>query len=236
MANDYFRFKQFIIYQDKCSFKVGTDGVLLGASAEILNAGRILEIGTGTGLVAMMLAQRCNSEIIAIEPDVPSYQQAVSNVASCRWGKRIKVINTSLQLYYPEELKFDLIITNPPYFSNSLKNPDLRRAGSRHNDTLTGTDLLEGVARLLSVDGILQIILPYPEGTVFIAQAQEYGLYCNKNIKVRPLPTSDIKRLIMTFSRQKLHVKEKFLTIEKGQRHDFTDEYKNLTKDFYIKF
>jgi len=236
MANNYFRFKQFTIYQDKCSFKVGTDGVLLGACADVTNSRRILDIGTGTGLIAIMLAQRSEAEIIAIEPDNGSYQQAAGNTSSSKWQDRIKVLNTSLQDYYPGSLKFDLIVTNPPYFRESLKNPEPGKAISRHNDTLSGHDLLEGVARLMAEDGILQVIMSYAEGTVFIAEAQEYGLYCNNILKIRPLPTSEIRRLIMTFSGKRSDVKEKFLTIEYGKRHEFTEEYKNLTKDFYLKF
>lgn len=236
MANDYFSFKQFKIYQDKCAFKVGTDGVLLGASAEVAGAGRILDIGTGTGLIALMVAQRSNAEIVAIEPDKSSYDQASSNVEKSRWKSRIKVENCSLQDYDPGSEKFDLIITNPPYFSDSLKNPDLIKAFTRHNFALKNEELLEGVERLLSENGRLQVIMPYAEGNIFIAEAAVHGLYCQSIIKIKPLPTCEIRRSILTFSRKKQKVAERFLTIEHGKRHEFTDEYKNLTKDFYLKF
>jgi tRNA1Val (adenine37-N6)-methyltransferase len=236
MANNYFSFKQFTIYQDQCAFKVGTDGVLLGAAADISEANHILDIGTGTGLIALMLAQRCEAEIVAIEPDHDSFVQACSNISQSKWKDRIKVVNSSLQDFDPGSLGFDLIVTNPPFFSDSLKNPDKGKAAGRHNDSLKNEDLLKGANRLLATVGRLQVIMPYVEGLVFIAEAQEHGLYCNNILKIKPLPTSEIRRLILTFSKKKQKVSEKFLTIEHGQRHDFTEEYKNLTKDFYLKF
>jgi tRNA1Val (adenine37-N6)-methyltransferase len=236
MSNNYFSFKQFTIYQDKSAFKVGTDGVMLGAVTDTSGACRILEIGTGTGLIALMLAQRCNAEIAAIEPDYESYNQACENVSISKWKSRIKVLNTDLQNYLPEGEKFDLIVTNPPYFTDSLKNPDPRKATSRHNDSLSSEELLKGVSRLLEEHGKFQLILPYVEGNVFIAEASAFGLYCSNNLKIRPLPDSEIRRLIMTFTRKQLPLSEKFLTIEKGKRHEFTEDYINLTKDYYLKF
>lgn len=236
MANNCFNFKQFTINQDKCAFKVGTDGVLLGAAANVSEAKQILDIGTGTGLIALMLAQRCNADIVALEPDASSFNQACSNISASKWQGRIKVINTTLQDYNPGSVKFDLIVSNPPFFSDSLRNPDMAKASARHNDTLNNEDLLKGVNRLLATGGRLQVIMPYAEGNILIADAQEYGLFCNNILKIKPLPTSEIRRLILTFSRQKLKVAERFLTIEHGKRHEFTEEYKNLTKEFYLKF
>jgi tRNA1Val (adenine37-N6)-methyltransferase len=236
MANNYFSFKEFTIFQDKAAFKAGTDGVLLGATADVTDRNRILDIGSGTGLITIMLAQRCDAEIVAIEPDPESYSQTFDNAALCKWGSRIKVVNTDLQNFYPGGDKFDLIVTNPPYFSNSLKNPDPRKSSARHSDSLTSADLLTGVSRLLDNKGIFQLIMPYVEGTLFIAEAQEFGLYCSNILKIRPLPTSEIRRLILTFSRERKKASEKFLTIESGGRHEFTEEYKALTKDFYLKF
>jgi tRNA1Val (adenine37-N6)-methyltransferase len=236
MANNYFSFKQFTIYQDKCSFKVGTDGVLLGAYADLSGIRSVLDIGTGTGLIALMIAQRSEAEITAIEPDVNSVGQAKQNIEKSRWSNRIKIKNSDLQNYYPGIMKFDLIITNPPYFADSLKNPDHGKAVSRHNDNLTNYELLKGISRLLEENGRFQLIMPSVEGNIFIAEAQEHGFFCNNILKIKPLPTSEIKRLILTFSRNRLKVKEKFLTIEHGRRHEFTEDYKNLTKDFYLKF
>ncbi len=235
MSNDYFRFKEFLIQQDRCAFKVGTDGVMLGAYATVTGSKNILDIGTGTGLISLMLAQRSIAEIKAIEPDKNSYSQAKENFQKSKWSNRIRIENTSLQEFIVDS-QFDLIVTNPPYFVNSLKNPDERKASARHDINLTTDEILSGVFRLLSEDGRFQIILPWVEGNLFIAEAAGYGLFCNSILKIRPLPSGEIRRMILGFSRKRTTVTEKFLTIEKGKRHEFTEEYINLTKDFYLKF
>lgn len=236
MANDYFSFKHFTIFQNHSAFKVGTDGVLLGAIADVTGAKRILDVGSGTGLISIMLAQRCNATITAIEPDDDSFIQTRENVNMCKWHNRINAEHVRLQDLNPPLVKFDLIVTNPPYFSDSLRNPDPRRSLSRHNDSLTSKEILNNVARLLNENGRLQLILPYVEGNVFIAEAIKYGLYCNRILKIKPLPTSDVRRLILTFSTTQKKISESFLTIEHGKRHEFTEEYINLTRDFYLKF
>jgi tRNA1Val (adenine37-N6)-methyltransferase len=235
MSNSYFNFKQFTIYQNKAAFKVGTDGVLMGACADITGVRRILDIGSGTGVIAIILSQRSNADVVAIEPDYESFNQCLENVANCRWKERIRVENKTLQDYYSDE-KFDLIVTNPPYFSDSLKNQDPRKSSSRHNDSLSNDELLENVSRLLAESGRFQLIMPYAEGNILIAEASVYGLYCSSILKIRPLPNSEIRRLILTFTRQKLRATEKFMTIENGRRHEFTEEYIELTKEFYVKF
>jgi tRNA1Val (adenine37-N6)-methyltransferase len=235
VSNSYFNFKQFTINQDKSAFKVGTDGVLLGACADLAGVARILDIGSGTGLIAIMLAQRCNAEITAIEPDNDSFSQCLENVRNCRWKERISVENIKLQDYQSDE-KFDLIVTNPPYFSDSLKNPDPRESAARHNDLLPDDELIKGASRLMTEDGKLQVIMPYAEGNLFIAEASGYGLYCNSILKIRPLPAYEIRRVILSFSRQKIRPTEKFLTIEQGKRHEFTEEYKKLLREYYLKF
>ncbi len=236
MSNNYFRFKEFTIIQEKSAFRVGTDGVLLGAYADVTGVKNILDIGTGTGLIAIMLAQRSSADIVALEPDHESFTEATGNVSLSPWKNRIKVEECTLQEYSPVHGVFDLIVTNPPYFIDSLKNPEPRTAAARHNATLTTADLLKGVSLLMSDYGRFQVILPYVEGTIFIAEAQQYGLYCNNILKIRPLPTSEVKRLILTFSRTRQKATERFLTIEYGRRHEFTEEYKNLTRDFYLRF
>jgi tRNA1Val (adenine37-N6)-methyltransferase len=236
MANDFFTFKQFTIYQDKCAFKVGTDGVLLGAYTDITGSKKILDIGTGSGLVALMLAQRSNAEIVAIEPDYDSFEQACRNFRESKWGKKIRSENIDLQSFKKNKIEFDLIVTNPPYFPDSLKNPDQRKASARHHITLSSDEILKCVSDLLTQNGRFNIILPYVEGNIFIAEAQAFGLYCNSILKIRPLPTSEIRRMILTFSKNHLKVSEKFLTIEHGKRHEYTEEYVSLTKDFYLKF
>jgi len=236
MANNYFSFKKFTINQERAAFKVGTDGVLLGAGAGISGVKRILDIGTGTGLISLMLAQRCSAEIVAIEPDIESYLQAKENVLCSGWASRITVLNVRLQDLSPDTGTFDLIVSNPPYFIDSLKNPDPVKSSARHNCNLTQEELLQSVSALLGEDGRLEVILPYAEGNIFIAEAGNYSLYCNSILKIKPLPSSEIRRLILSFSRKRVKVAEKFLTIERGSRHDFTEEYISLTKDFYLNF
>jgi tRNA1Val (adenine37-N6)-methyltransferase len=237
MSNNYFKFKQFTIFQDKSAFKVGTDGVLLGACAWFSQAKRILDVGTGTGLIAVMAAQRTDAEIVAIEPDKESFIQAHDNVQQCKWSGRISVMNTSFRDFCLTGTPgFDVIITNPPYFRDSLKNPDPGKSSARHSGSLSSDEILRGAIRLLDDEGSLQIILPFPEGSLFMAEAQEFGLYCNRVIKVKPVPSGEIKRLIMMFERMKKPLFEKFLTIETTTRHRYTEEYKELTKEFYLNF
>ena len=156
---------------------------------------------------------------------IEQYQKAIIQIAT--------PTGTGTGFYLKE---FDLIVTNPPFFADSLKNPDPRKSSSRHNDTLTNDAFLSGASRLLAEGGRLQVIMTYVEGNLLISEAHGHGFYCNSIIKIRPLPTSDIRRTILTFSKQRFNPAEKFLTIEHGKRHEFTEEYKDLTKDFYLKF
>jgi tRNA1Val (adenine37-N6)-methyltransferase len=235
MANNFFNFRQFTVKQDKTAFKVGTDSVLLGACADTAGTKEVLDIGTGTGLLAMMIAQRSEALITAIEPDKLSYEQAVENISACKWADRIRVINSDLLEFSRENRdKFDMIITNPPYFRNSLLNPDPVKSSARHSFSLSSEDILKSASLLLKSDGSLQLIMPYEEGTVFIAEAGIHGFYCNIILKIKPNPTGKIIRMIMKFEKVKKQVYEKFLTIETGTRHRYTEEYKEVTKEFYI--
>ena len=236
MSKNHFIFKQFTINQDRSAFKVGTDGVLLGASAEIDGVRNILDIGSGTGLISLMLAQRCNAEITAIEPDHESFLQTCENVNRSPWKERIMVKNTSFQNLEQSVGRFDMIVTNPPFFRDSLKNPDPRKSAARHNESLSNEEILQGALKFMEGNGNLQLILPYVEGNILIAEAQKYGFYCNRIIKIKPEPSAEIRRLILKFSKVQKKPSESFLTIEHGKRHEFTEEYVNLTKDFYLKF
>lgn len=236
MGNNYFRFKHFTVNQKESAFRVGTDGVLLGAWADVSGKTRILDIGTGTGLIALMLAQRCAASVTAIEPDIRSFREASENIKQSKWSERISIENCSLQNFSGHDKSFDLIVTNPPYFIDSLKNPDLSKSVARHNDSLTHKDILEGADRLLTDEGELQLIMPYEEGQKFLSLAREKGFYPADILNIRPAPDSEIKRLILRFSRKEKHFSERFMTIDKGKRHDFTDEYIALTKDFYLRF
>ena len=237
MANSYFKFKQFVVRQEKAAFKVGTDGVLLGAAADLTGASKILDVGTGTGLIALMCAQRCDAQIFAIEPDRDSFLQATENINASPWAVRVAVYNSDFESFSTEPGGgFDLVISNPPYFRDSLVNPEGRKAAARHAFSLSASGILECTLRVLKPGGSLQIILPYEEGTLFITEAAGSGLYCNSIIKVKPFPGGEVIRLIMKFEKKSRPVHERYLTIETGTRHNYTEEYKSVTRDFYLKF
>lgn len=242
-----FQFKQFTIHQDCTAMKVGTDGVLLGAWAPIsTNACRLLDIGTGTGLIALMLAQRQLSnttinpdylKIIAIDIDKPSIEQATENIKNSQFAQYITTHLSPLQEYHTEE-KFDAIVCNPPYFVESLKCPDTARTQARHTDSLSFDELLQHSERLLCTNGSLSVILPVNEGNKLIELAHKYGFSLTNLVNVYPTPTSAPKRLLMHFikniTNSSLAQSNSSLVIELA-RHQYTPEYIALTRDFYLK-
>ncbi len=236
MSNNYYRFKQFTIYHDQCAMKVGTDSVLLGAWVNAENCERILDIGTGSGIIAIMMAQKYEATIDAVEIDKSAYMQAIENIQNCPWQNRIKLFQQSLQDYCKNaEIKYDHIVCNPPFFVNSLKAQDKQRNTARHNDTLPQKDLIECSLKLLKSEGKLSLIMPYNEGSQWIAEAIKYGLFCNVKTNVKPMSHSPIKRILMEFSQIPLPCKEDTLIIKSGDQ-SFSEKYVNLTKDFYLNF
>lgn len=229
-----FCFKQFHIHHDRCAMKVGTDGVLLGAWSETDTAHHILDIGTGTGLIALMLAQRSkhNAHIDAIEIDFDAYQQAVENVNNSVWHRQINVHHTSLQQFQPS-LKYDLIVSNPPYFVKSLKAPDQQRNISRHTDELPYTAIIDSCTRLLHPKGRLCLILPLSEGIIFKQMAEKANLFCSKKINVRHKLSKPIERLLLEFSFHTLPCQEEDLILfdEEGKRSKM---YHQLVSAFYL--
>ncbi|MGE0077491.1 MAG: tRNA1(Val) (adenine(37)-N6)-methyltransferase [Bacteroidales bacterium] len=237
MANSYFKFKQFTIHQTHAAMKVGTDGVLLGAWAEITNVNQILDIGTGTGVIALMLAQRNTTALIdAVEIDSPSAKQAELNAEKSPWEKRISVINKSFQNFVEENgNKYDLIVSNPPYFDQSLKSPFEHRTLTRHNDTLPYDELLSGISKLLTAGGKFCGVFPYTEGNVFIAKASVYGLFCNKKLNIQSKPNRNTLRILIQLEFEKKPIEESTLCIH-DLEGNYTDDYKQLTVDFYLAF
>jgi len=245
MPKDYFQFKQFLVNQGRSAFKVGTDGVMLGSWASIENAGSILDIGTGTGLIALMLAQRSTASpmatgthIVALEIHKESCEQATDNVRISPWKRRIKVINQSLQDYCGTgPAPFDLVVSNPPFFSDSRKPDRQEKEISRH-DTLLGLgELLLGVNKLLAAEGKFCVILPVEESKKMQKSGVEKGLHLHKICRVCPTNNLPAKRHLLEFQRCPAErVQDSELAIEGDTRHDYTDAYRELARDFYLAF
>lgn len=218
--------------------KVGTDGVLLGAWTPIKNNPfSILDIGTGTGIIALMLAQRSNAEQIdALEIDEEAYEQATDNFENSPWNDRLFCFHAGLDEFVEEpEDEYDLIVSNPPFYSENYKSNSEQRDLARFQDAMPFEDLVEAADLLLSENGIFSVIIPFKEEENFLALANEYELYPIKITRVKGAPNSEIKRSLLAFSRNK---KSDFpvdeLIIETA-RHQYTPEYIELTKEFYLK-
>jgi tRNA1Val (adenine37-N6)-methyltransferase len=235
MSNSYFRFKQFTINQNRCAMKVNTDGVLLGAWANIGDASQILDIGSGTGLITIMLAQRSEANISAVEIDKEAYLQSLENVKSCKWANRISIENIAFQQFAENNsAKFDLIVSNPPYFSNSLKNPDEARTLARHNDSLPPLELLAGVKKILNENGRFCVILPYVESQLFIIEATMQQLYCVRKTNIKSTSKKKPLRILMEFSFQREKLNELDLVIH-DENGDYSSDFKTLTSEFYLE-
>ncbi len=218
--------------------KVGTDGVLLGAWCNAANASSAIDIGTGCGLIAIMLAQRNpGCTIDAVEIDRESFLQAAENAARCPWSERIRVHRCSFQEFCQESgRQFDLIVSNPPYFRNSLLNPDPSRSAARHAGILNMEDLMEGVLKLLAGNGKFCMIMPVAEAEIFIKKSSGRGLWCRKITSVLPNPGKPPKRYLMEFSKIKGVTEKDELIIELDRRHRYSDGFRKLTGDFYLDF
>ena len=233
-----FQFKQFSVNQDHCAMKIGTDGVLLGAWTPINNNPfSVLDIGTGTGIIALMLAQRSNAEQIdALEIDEHAYEQAVDNFENSPWSDRLFCFHAGLDEFVEEpEDEYDLIISNPPFYTEDYKTNNEQRDLARFADAMPFEDLIEAADLLLSENGIFSVIIPFKEEDIFLALAKEYELFPLKITRVKGTPATEIKRSLLAFSRkEKIEFTTNELVIETA-RHIYTPEYIALTKDFYLK-
>jgi len=237
MGADVFQFKQFEVKQDKAAMKVGTDGVLLGAWIQLPDAAcTILDIGSGTGVISLMMAQRSSAEVIdAVELNPESYQQTVENFEDSDWGDRLFCYHASFQEFVEEvDDEYDVIISNPPFFNDTFKEENSDRTMARHTQTLSYQELLQGTSKFLSKNGTCAFIIPFKEEEPFVAMAKEFGLYINRICRVKGTEDSVIKRSLMQFSKKESAPEISELIIEIS-RHIYTKDYLNLVKDFYLK-
>jgi len=232
-----FRFKEFSVKQEKNAMKVGTDGDLHGAWSDGDNVNFALDIGCGTGLIALILAQKnVNIKIDAVEINAENAAEAVENVQNSPFAEQIFVFCTSIQDFAKNcDKKYDLIVSNPPFFVDSLKSPNEKRSLARHNDTLPYNDLIFVAEKLLTANGLFSVILPEEESENFIDFAKKCNLFLTKQTKVFSTPKSKCRRRLVSFSKTKSEQIFGKIIIEKSS-NNFTDEYIALTKDFYLKF
>ena len=232
-----FTFKQFQVNQDRCAMKIGTDGVLLGAWTPLINNPyNVLDIGAGTGILSLMLAQRSNAEQIdAIEIDEDAYEQCVENFEASPWGDKLFCFHAGLDEFVDEpEDEYDLIISNPPFYTDDYKSDNSSRDLARFEDALPFEELIEAAALLLSDNGIFSVIIPFKEEERFVSMCKELDLFPLKITRVKGTPTSETKRSLLAFCRieQTPLIDELIIEIS---RHNYTPEYIELTKEFYLK-
>jgi tRNA1Val (adenine37-N6)-methyltransferase len=233
MANDYFEFKQFRIDQDRCAMKVTTDACILGAYAPAKESKRILDIGTGTGLLALMLAQRTQGIIDVIENDESSFLQAKENVLQSPWHDRINVIHCDLRDFDPEK-KHDFIICNPPFFENHLRSASIQKNQAKHDLSLDYATLLDSVTRLLDPSGFFTVLLPYNQSQSFVRSAEVRKLHISKQLLIRNRPDKSFIRMVMIFSfLPSIKIETEILSI-KNESGEYSDFFHRLLKDFYL--
>ncbi|NLN24794.1 MAG: methyltransferase [Bacteroidetes bacterium] len=233
---DVFQFKQFTVAQNQCAMKVGTDGVLLGAWTPLNNPNSILDIGTGTGLIALQLAQRSDAELIdAIEIEDKAYEQCVENFENSPWSDRLFCYHASFEEFVEEiDDRYDLIVSNPPFFSETQKSGNESRDKARFLEALPFEELISGVSQLLEQNGIFSVIIPRKEEAHFIAIASNYKLFPNNICRVKGNEKSEEKRSLIAFARTNTTPKTDTVIIETS-RHKYTKDYINLVRDFYLK-
>ncbi|MDR1673358.1 MAG: methyltransferase [Bacteroidales bacterium] len=236
MGNDIFRFKQFAVGQALAAMKVGEDSVLLGAWADVSRSRRILDVGTGTGLLALMMAQRtCGKAMIdAVEIDADACRQARLNVADSPWAEQIKVFHADFRDFAQQNAPYDLIISNPPYFRGSLQSANRQRMLARHDNCLSLSDLNVCAMPLLAPDGIIAVVLPPDEAQRFIRNASP-RLSAVRILHVQAYPAKPPYRTLLELSPKAMPVSEATLCIENETRNGYTDEYRSLTQAFYLK-
>jgi len=234
MSNGYFQFKQFTVRHDRCAMKVGTDGVLLGAWASAPQVGSVLDVGCGSGLIGLMLAQRFPlAQLVGVEIDADAAAQAAENVAASPWKERIQIVEADFCTYRPDTV-FDLIVSNPPYFIDALRPPGEERSLARHAAGLNYELLFRRSRALLAAEGRVCVILPAEVQATAVDAAFHNGLHVEQTLRVYTKQGKPLRRVLLSFS----------TSIVPSQSSDFylmnadgsySDEYRSLTADFYLK-
>lgn len=217
--------------------KVGTDGALIGAWTNVNGTNNILDVGTGTGLIALMLAQRTSANVFGLEIEKNAANEAMLNVENSPWKNRICIKNISFQDFVKStDQKFDLIVSNPPFFTNSFKNEVENRSIARHNDLLPFSELIAGAKKLMNENGRLAVVLPNVPAQEFVELANHNNLFVDRTTTVKPKATKSANRFLIEFSKREVVPEENELIIYTNDSADFTEKYKELTRDFYLKF
>lgn len=235
MSSADFKFKKFTVRHDRSTMKVGTDGTLLGAWTNTCASKTILDIGTGSGLIALMLAQRTNENVSidAIEIERHAFEQATENVRNSPWLDKIKTHHIALQDFTPAST-YDLIVSNPPYFQNSQKPPNEKRVQARHTTSLPYPVLLSSAKKLLASEGTFNVILPFTEGLQFLALAKNFDLQCTRQWSFRTRKEKPIERWLLEFSlTQRSKEEGEIILYTSGE--EWSEDYKTLTREFYLK-
>lgn len=239
MPNIFFRFKKFTIYQDKCAMKVCTDACLFGAWAankisEYKDVENILDIGAGTGLLSLMLAQKTYANIVAIEINKEAATQASENFNASPWKKRLSIFNTPVQKYETEK-KYDLILCNPPFFENDLRSPQQEKNTAKHDTDLTMAGLVETINKYLIPGGYAMIMVPFHRVEYMVAIANTVGLYSIEKLYVRHSPVHDNFRAFLLLSRDRIPEKCTSMSIYDENRK-YTTAFRDLLKEYYLAF
>ena len=229
-----FHFRQFDVEDERSTLRIGTDAMLLGSWAHPAGSAKILDIGTGCGVLALMMAQKSGAAIEAIDIDPESISEAAGNFACSPWHDRLSAILTPLQYFSAHEVGgYDFIITNPPFFANFLKSPSARKNTARHSDALTHDDLARNVARLLAPGGSFALILPSVVAPSFRLLCEKHGLHLRRSVNVCPRPAGASVRTLMEYARYECTcVVEPPLTL-RSPDGSFTREYLALTDPFH---
>ena len=234
MSNDWFRFEKFLVKQDRCAMKVGTDALLLGAWCNLHSCKRILDIGTGTGIIALMCAQRSKARISGVEIDPSAADQASENFSDSPWSKRLEIIQGDIRENLKMAKDYDLIVSNPPYFKDSLPGKNPGRNIARHEESLPLNELIDSAKKMMSKNGKLSLILPLDRYNISEILFNKAGLYLTRKTTVSSRPGSAILRVLSEWSLDNQDTVNSHININSEESNEYHSDYYYLTRDFYL--